>query len=125
MNPPFKSGLIERFVGKLVDSFSSGDVQAAIMLTNNCTDAKWWHLAAQAATAVCFTLGRISFDKVEQAAPVNGQPRGQCFLYFGDDYDAFKQTFRQFGGKVVPLPQWCASAEQICSVACRLVEDDA
>ena len=67
----------------------------AILLTNNNTDTKWWHLAARHAGAVCFTAGRINFykDSGEKARPTNGQ----TFFYFGDGLEAFRHAFSEFG----------------------------
>ena len=41
MNPPYAHPLIEKFVDRLIDQFKSGDVTAAISLTNNATATQW------------------------------------------------------------------------------------
>jgi hypothetical protein len=61
LNPPYARGVINLFVGKLIAEYSAGKVTAAILLTNNFTDTKWWHEAPRAAQGVCFTKGRIKF----------------------------------------------------------------
>lgn len=91
LNPPYKYPLVEDFIQKLCDS----SVRAAILLTNNNTDTRWWHLAASRAKAICFTLGRINFYKADgsETQPTNGQ----TFFYFGSDVDLFRSEFEDYG----------------------------
>jgi phage N-6-adenine-methyltransferase len=96
LNPPYAQPLISRFVEKLVREFGSGNVSEAIMLTNDCTDTEWFHLAARACRAICFTRGRIKFwkpDRQEAAAPT----QGQAFFYFGKQEEKFKEEFGNIG----------------------------
>ena len=78
-----------------VGDAKAGEVTAAILLTNNNTDTKWWHRSAKTATAICFTSGRINFYKADgtETQPTNGQ----TFFYFGDEVEAFLKAFGQFG----------------------------
>ena len=97
LNPPYKQPLVAEFTRKLVDEFIGGRVTAAILLTNNSTDTKWWQHCAAHSDAACFTAGRISFYRDrEYNAPTNGQ----VFLYFGDSPDKFCDEFSAVG--------WCA-----------------
>lgn len=91
LNPPFSSGLIEKFVGKLLAS----DFDAAIVLTDNATETNWFRKLVDKASAFVFTTGRIKFLKngIEEGSPT----RGQCFFYFGANADTFLETFEQFG----------------------------
>lgn len=95
MNPPYTARVINRFIDKLVDHYAAGDVTQAIVLTNNNTDTSWFHQGAKAATAVCFTAGRINFLKRDgsRSSPTNGQ----AFLYFGENLSAFKNEFSKHG----------------------------
>lgn len=95
MNPPFKMPLVAQFVTKLIESYQSGDVSQAILLTNNNTDTKWWQSAATVASVVCFTAGRISFYNPagESSSPTNGQ----TFMYFGRRVVAFCKQFDDIG----------------------------
>lgn len=99
LNPPYAMPTVKRFVHKLVDSVSSGAVSEAILLTNNATDTEWFHTAAGACSAVCFTRGRISFlqtrdgELVKRCAPTHGQ----AFFYYGPNFDAFESVFSEFG----------------------------
>lgn len=102
LNPPYNYPIVAQFIEKLCSECRSGNVTAAILLTNNNTDTKWWHAAARTAKASCPTLGRINFYKADgsETQPTNGQ----TFFYFGDDVDAFARQFSQFG-LVMPWPE--------------------
>lgn len=95
MNPPYTARVINRFIDKLVDHYDAGEVTQAIVLTNNNTDTSWFHQGAQAATAICFTAGRINFLKRDgsRSSPTNGQ----AFLYFGKNLSSFKNEFSRHG----------------------------
>lgn len=95
LNPPYAQPAIEHFVVKLVGEYTACRVIAAIMLTHNYTDTAWFHLAARAASLLCFTKGRIRFVDIDGASCSPTQ--GQCFFYFGDRADRFHQHFGQFG----------------------------
>jgi phage N-6-adenine-methyltransferase len=94
LNPPY-SAVIAAFVDKLLHEYETGRVSAAILLTNNSTDAVWFHRAAAAADALCFTLGRIAFCKWN--GEVGAPPQGQALFYFGPDRSRFIQTFARLG----------------------------
>jgi len=61
MNPPYAQPLIQQFTEKLISEVTAGRVSQAIALTHNSTDTAWFHIAFNAASAVCFTKGRIAF----------------------------------------------------------------
>jgi phage N-6-adenine-methyltransferase len=61
LNPPYSQPAIAEFVSKLIAAYQRGDVTAAILLTNSSTDTAWFHEAAEAAAAICFTRGRVKF----------------------------------------------------------------
>lgn len=95
LNPPFKADLITAFVGKLCSHHEAGEVPQAVLLTNNNTDTKWWHQAAGASKAICFTVGRIAFYNAAGAvaAPTNGH----TLFYFGNRLKAFQSAFKAIG----------------------------
>lgn len=95
LNPPYNSGLIEKFIGKLFDELAEARTTAAILLTNNNTDTRWFHESANMATAICLTKGRIAFYKPDSStvAPTNGQ----AFFYFGPKLQRFKEMFSPIG----------------------------
>ncbi len=95
MNPPYESGLVDKFVGKLVDAFLAREVSAAIVLVNNSTDTNWFQSAALNATEICFPQGRVKFldESGEEGAPL----QGQALLYFGNAQKRFKEQMAPFG----------------------------
>ena len=98
LNPPFSR--VAEFVAKLVSEIKSERVTAAILLTPNCSDAGWFHEAAETAAAICFTRGRIRFENED--GPVDRPPQGQAFFYFGKKIAAFRVTFESIGLVLVP-----------------------
>jgi ParB family chromosome partitioning protein len=95
LNPPYERGLIGLFVDKLLQEVASGRTTQAILLVNSDTDTRWYHDAVQSCSAVCYTRGRIPFEKDDskKASPV----RGSAFLYFGTNIRGFRQAFWRFG----------------------------
>jgi phage N-6-adenine-methyltransferase len=95
MNPPYSAKLIDKFMCKLVEHFSAGDVTAAITLTNNSTDTAWFKKCADIATAVCFATGRVKFLDPDgnPGAPL----QGQAIMYFGTEPDKFGEAYAPFG----------------------------
>jgi len=94
MNPPYESGLIGKFAEKLCESFTSGDVYAAVVLVNNATETRWFQAIAGQASAVCFPKGRVKFwHPRKEGVPL----QGQAVLYLGDEADAFVREFSSFG----------------------------
>jgi hypothetical protein len=93
VNPPYSK--IDEFVAKLLKEVEAGRVTAAILLTNDCTDAQWFHQAVSACSAFCLTRGRIRFERED--GPADSPPRGQTFFYFGNDAATFRNVFRSIG----------------------------
>jgi phage N-6-adenine-methyltransferase len=104
LNPPYAMPSIKRFVSKMTGAYEGGEFSEGILLTNNATDTEWFHTAAKACTAICFTRGRISFlqardgELLEKASPTHGQ----SFVYFGPNLSKFRSVFNQFGLVFVP-----------------------
>jgi hypothetical protein len=95
LNPPFVHPTKMQFMQKLVDEISAGRVTEAIAITANFTDTGWFHLAVNAADAVCFTRGRINF--VDPAGNRTAPTQGNLVFYFGPNVDRFAEVFKQFG----------------------------
>lgn len=95
LNPPYAQPAIAQFVSKMVAEWRQGHVEAAVMLTHNYTDTAWFHEAASACSAICFTRGRVRFygPSGETAAPT----QGQAFFYFGEDIETFAGRFGSVG----------------------------
>ena len=100
LNPPYSRDLMGPFVEKLIESYKSGSVPAAIMVSHNNTDTGWFHSLSEVACAVCFPRQRIKFYRNEDiAAPVNGQ----VFFYLGKRVDTFTKKYREIGVVMVPV----------------------
>lgn len=95
LNPPYCHPEIKQFINKLIAHYSAGDIDQAILLTNNNTDTVWFHESAFIASAICLTKGRINFYKPDgsETQPVNGQ----AFFYFGGNVEKFKAHFSGIG----------------------------
>lgn len=99
MNPPYSRDLMPAFCEKLAESYESGAVEQAILLSHNNTDTAWFHRLGDSCTAICFPKRRIKFYRDNEiAAPTNGQ----AFFYFGPNADRFISVFGAIGLVVVP-----------------------
>jgi phage N-6-adenine-methyltransferase len=94
MNPPYAQPLIDEFCTKLAEEYETGNVAAAITLTNNATETAWFHVLAGAGSAVAFPRGRVKFwHPRKESVPL----QGQAVVYLGPDVEAFRREFEQFG----------------------------
>jgi len=100
MNPPYAQPFIAQFCAKLRDEYEAGRVTEAICLTHNYTDTEWFHNLQAAASAICFTRGRVKFES--PGGGVAAPTQGQAFFYLGDYPRRFAGVFCQFGFVVVP-----------------------
>jgi ParB family chromosome partitioning protein len=100
LNPPYTQPDIAQFVAKLADEISAGRTTAAILLTHNYTDTAWFHRAAGACAAICFTRGRVGF--IDSTGVVAAPTQGQAFFYYGGDRDGFVRRFASIGFVVQP-----------------------
>lgn len=96
LNPPYASGMVEPFVGRLKTFIESSDIQAAVLLVNNATETGWFQSIAPLASAGCFPRGRIRFNGPD-GKPVGQALQGQVILYFGDEDGLFTEEFKQHG----------------------------
>jgi phage N-6-adenine-methyltransferase len=95
LNPPYAQPLIYQFIEKLVQEYGEGRVQEAILLVHNYTDTRWFHLAESKASKICFTLGRVRFEKAD--GTVASPTQGQAFLYYGNNVESFERNFSEYG----------------------------
>jgi hypothetical protein len=93
LNPPYAQPLMSQFAEKTIAEFD--DFTQAIVLVNNATETKWFHLLASKAAAICFPLARVKFwhPSGRVAAPL----QGQAILYFGENKESFLSEFKAFG----------------------------
>lgn len=94
LNPPYSMPLIQQFTSRLITAYQDREIDSAIILTNNCTDAAWFHSLMEA-YPVCFTRGRVSFWRPDRTVFATRQ--GQAFFYLGPTPDRFYEVFRQIG----------------------------
>jgi phage N-6-adenine-methyltransferase len=92
LNPPYNMPIIEQFIDKTLDSYLSGKIRAAIILTNNSTDTGWFHKLVD--YPFCLTKGRIKFWNGDQTLATR---QGQAIFYLGGDSDLFSKIFSVFG----------------------------
>lgn len=95
MNPPYASGLIDKFAEKMAHHSQAGDIHEAVILVNNATETGWFRRIASVASAVVFPGSRVKFWSPigVQAAPL----QGQAILYIGENSDVFLDAFCGFG----------------------------
>jgi ParB family chromosome partitioning protein len=99
-NPPYTLGIIDKFMDKAAEEYTSGRVTELIMLVNNCTDTKWFHKGVKHCSAICFTLGRTKF--ISPVGKDDNRAQGQALLYFGNRPLQFKAIFETIGFMVFP-----------------------
>lgn len=95
LNPPYSRGLMRLFIGKLLREVEVGNVREAVILTHNNTDTGWWHDLVGVCSSVCFTRGRICFERPDGVGM--NPTQGQCVFYIGGDQDKFREVFGRFG----------------------------
>lgn len=101
LNPPYKQPEIQQFMQKAADEYAAGRITEAIILTHNYTDTAWFHIGAGSASAICFTRGRIAFNRYDG---LTGSPtQGQAFFYLGNRPKSFAKAFSSVGFTVAPL----------------------
>lgn len=96
LNPPYSRGKCAAMSEKLIEQITLGNVSEAIVLVNNQTDSKWFHLLLQRCDKICIVKGRIAFIGPE-GRPVKGTRQGQVFFYFGRNYRGFYDEFSKYG----------------------------
>lgn len=95
MNPPY-GPLMKDAAAKFLEQFTKKNFSEGIILVNNATDTKWFAALSEHASAYCFTDHRINFENVD-GKNMNGNTRGQIFIYFGANTQKFKQEFTEHG----------------------------
>jgi hypothetical protein len=93
LNPPFDD--VARWGGKLLTELDAGRATAAIMITNNNTEADWFQTLAARAQLLCFPDGRLHFSHPEGKKSNTAQ--GQAIFYFGPHPERFAEVFGRVG----------------------------
>lgn len=95
LNPPYAQPLIQNFIEKAVSEWLAGRINQMIILTHNYTDTAWFHMAEAEALFICFTRGRVKFEKDD--GTIASPTQGSAFFYYGNDEGKFKNIFSQYG----------------------------
>ncbi len=94
VNPPYSSPLIDNFVEKLILEIELGNIDQAIILTNNSSDTRWFHSLLSRFPA-CFTRGRVQFWR--PGDETFGARQGQTLFYYGKNEALFYKVFSGLG----------------------------
>ena len=99
LNPPYSRGKMAEFARKFLHEYKALNVTEGIVLTHANTDTGWFHDLAEECSGICFTRGRIRFDRIEdgQRVPGDSPTTGHCFFYFGPGVLRFKAVFSEIG----------------------------
>lgn len=102
-NPPYSRGLLQKCITKIIQEIASGNIEDCIVLVNASTDTKWFHLLLSNSSAMCLTLGRISFENVD-GKNISGNTKGQCFFLLSKNADIIKSfctEFKKYGESII------------------------
>lgn len=110
LNPPYgrlgmdrQHGQTELWVQRLIDEYSAGRVQEAILLVNAYLYKVWF--APLWVYPICFPTGRLSFWNEQGKS--GRSPHSSALVYFGHQVQTFVDVFSVFGPVVkamVPSP---------------------
>jgi hypothetical protein len=91
LNPPW-GGRQAEFISRLLDQFSRGITEQALVLVNaHATETTWF--APLWDHTLCFTNHRINF----YGGDGSGSTHGSVFVYLGDQADVFVREFDKWG----------------------------
>lgn len=93
-NPPYDQTRLKKFTKKFLDSYTQGQMDEGIMLTNSGTDTQWNTPLSQGVQV--YTRGRIKFVQPDGTLKGAGS-RGHLFTYFGPNPLKFIEEFTYDG----------------------------
>ena len=93
LNPPFKKGLIDEFIEKLLSS----KFNQAVVLVNNNTETKWGQAILNKGEVVCFPAGRLNFWKDSKEPYPKTGLQGQMIIGLRVNVSRFIQAFKEIG----------------------------
>jgi hypothetical protein len=115
--PPYKEGLIDRFINKAIDEYKKGNVTEGVIITHTMdTGAEYFQNILASCSACCFHRGNIKWwaghwveDKVLKNWGMPGisgtySVHSNCILYLGNNPMGFKLIFGKFGTAFVAVP---------------------
>ena len=96
LNPPYRNGLVDQFINKLLQEVALKQVTQAILLLNNATETRWGQRVLSISSCWCFPASRIRFLTPAGAKP--GVPlQGQMLLGVGCSPERFAASFASLG----------------------------
>ena len=100
LNPPYKAGLVSKFVDKLIAEMQACRVTQAIMLTNNATETKWAQRLVESRMVHCIALlkGRVRFlhfDENNVLVPKLNPLQGQVLWGLCINTELFRLTVNE------------------------------
>jgi phage N-6-adenine-methyltransferase len=108
INPPYGRGIVDQAIDRFLAELPR--LTAALVLTNNSTETRWFCRLAARSTAILFTDHRVSFISPDSKA-VSGNTRGQAIFYFGPHRERFAAEFQRFGWIATVDPPGPATAD--------------
>lgn len=101
-NPPYCRPEVDIFTDRMIRSYTTGTIEAGILLVNSDTSTRRWHKAFEAADSTCLVNHRITFIPGNDAAQAmveakKGNRNAQVFFYFGPNAALFDKVFADLG----------------------------
>ncbi len=100
MNPPYSCP--GKWMKKLQGEVESGRVPEAIALVPAATDTNWLHPVLKS-QPVCFWKGRIKFLDLDYQPKLPAR-QSHCLVYWGENWERFKEVFDGYGVVYMPIP---------------------
>lgn len=94
LNPPYSMPLISQFIERALTAHVEGEIESAIILTNNSSETRWFQ-ALLRKDLVCFPAGRLEFWRGNHQS--FGARQGQAIFYLGANSRKFASVFSAIG----------------------------
>ena len=101
-NPPYCRPEVDRFTDRMIKAYSTGEIEAGILLVNSDTSTQRWQRTFKAADSTCLVNHRIAFIPGNDTAHAwlkakKGNRNAQVFFYFGPETALFDKVFAGLG----------------------------
>jgi phage N-6-adenine-methyltransferase len=120
-NPPYCRPAVDNFTDRMIKAYSTGEIEAGILLVNSDTSTQRWQKAFEAADSTCLVNHRIAFIPGNDAAHAmleakKGNRNAQVFFYFGPEAVLFDKVFADLG--VLARPHRSVTDNRTTCVVC-------